>query len=278
MTTSTRDDLLSSQVRRRIVDFVREHPGSLAAADLGGLLDLHVTTVRFHLDQLEQAGVLVAERERREKVGRPRKVYTVAPDTVPVNESAYVVLVEVLSEALSGDAAERAQASVRAGESWARRHVSEFGTDPAGERSAPLPIRELVDVLARWGYRRETVTVEQPEPGCHRMSLLHCPMKEAAIAHPEVVCAAHLGLIRGTLERLGVPDPQVKLTPFLSDELCVAVLSDEEVTRGGLLGGMTIEVRTSATSDANGCGHRVLTGAATAAGSPPGQRRCPSSK
>ena len=73
--------LLSSQVRRRIVDLVRHSPGRLAAADLSSALELHVTTVRFHLDQLEQAGVLRSDRERRRAVGRPRKVYDVAPET-----------------------------------------------------------------------------------------------------------------------------------------------------------------------------------------------------
>ncbi|MBW3086974.1 hypothetical protein KEM60_03204 [Austwickia sp. TVS 96-490-7B] len=257
MSISTREELLSSQVRRRIVDFVREQPGCLAAADLGNLLGLHVTTVRFHLDQLEQAGVLFSETQRRETVGRPRKVYTVAPESVPVNEAAYVVLADVLAGAIPGGGRDRAKASEKAGEEWARRHVSEFDVSGAEQPSptaslqtwppppgatpdltgapAPreLPLREVVDVLARWGYRRETVTVEHPGPGCHRMTLQHCPMKEAATLHPEVVCAAHLGLVRGTLSRLGVADAEVTVIPLSAPDLCVvdlrvpAVPSDE---------------------------------------------------
>lgn len=224
MTTAGRDDLLSSQVRRRLVDYIREHPARLAAADLAQRLDLHVTTVRFHLDQLEQAGVIASEREHRDRVGRPRKVYRPAPETVPVNESAYAMLADVVIAALPGPPAARSAASERAGEQWARRHVTEL--DVAARRTDPgaLPVREVVDVLARWGYRRETVTVEQPRPGCHRMTLAHCPMREAAAAHPEVVCAAHLGLIRGTLERLGVPSADVTVRPMVTASLCLVDL------------------------------------------------------
>ncbi|WP_116112057.1 helix-turn-helix transcriptional regulator [Austwickia chelonae] len=225
MTMTTRDELLSSQVRRRIVDFVRDTPGHLAAADLGKLLGLHVTTVRFHLDQLEQAGVLRSERERRDTVGRPRKVYTLAPESIPVNEAAYVMLAEVLAEALPGGPSERARASELAGEAWARRHIPENEAQPSPGKRRSLPVREVVDVLARWGYRRETVTLETPSPGCHRMFLQHCPMREAALAHPEVVCAAHLGLIRGTFDRLGVPNVHVELSPWVTDDTCQADLT-----------------------------------------------------
>ncbi|QQS02305.1 MAG: helix-turn-helix domain-containing protein [Austwickia sp.] len=224
MSTVSRDDLLSSQVRRRIVDLIRESPSKLAAADLAGTLDLHVTTVRFHLDQLEQAGVLTAQRERRESVGRPRKVYAVAPETVPVNESAYVVLTGVLAEAIPGIRTERSGASIAAGAAWARRNVTAREAAAVTGREAELPVRELIDVLARWGYRRETVTVEQPRPGCHRLSLSQCPMREAAIENPDVVCAAHLGLIRGTLSRLGVADVFVRVQPMVTEQVCLVDL------------------------------------------------------
>lgn len=240
MSTVSPDDLLSSQVRRRIVDLVRGAPKRLAAADLAASLDLHVTTVRFHLDQLEQAGVLVADRERRESVGRPRKVYAVAPETVPVNEAAYVVLAGVLAEAIPGPATSRATAAIAAGERWAQRQVTERDIVDAAvgragvESASSLPVRELLDVLARWGFRREGVTVERPRPGCHRLSLADCPMTEAAMVHPELVCAAHLGLLRGTLTRLGIHDVGVTIRPLVRPDLCVVDLVAGEPD-GGLI-------------------------------------------
>lgn len=228
-TRVSREELLSSNVRRRIVDLVHATPGKLAAADLGARLDLHVTTVRFHLDQLEQAGVLAAERERRESVGRPRKVYSLAPESIPVNEAAYVVLASVLAEALPAGEA-RAEAAAKAGEAWVARHVDRAdATDGANDEAAGagpdrLPVRRLVDVLARWGYQRESVTVESPSPGTHRLTLQHCPMKEAAAGSPHAVCGAHLGLIRGTLHEMGIDGTDVTVRPMVAPDVCLVEL------------------------------------------------------
>lgn len=71
--------VLSSDVRRRILDHLnvvadRAAPGESmgrSAADLAEFLGLHVTTVRFHLDQLVTAGFLVTAFERTPRVGRP---------------------------------------------------------------------------------------------------------------------------------------------------------------------------------------------------------------
>ena len=64
-----REALLSSAVRRSITDLVAADPDRWTASRLAEELDLHVTTVRFHLDQLEQAGVLESGVERRDRRG-----------------------------------------------------------------------------------------------------------------------------------------------------------------------------------------------------------------
>ena len=92
-----REALLSSAVRRSITDLVAADPDRWTASRLAEELDLHVTTVRFHLDQLEQAGVLESGVERRDRPGRPSKVYRRRAEAVPVNTAAYVVLADVLA-------------------------------------------------------------------------------------------------------------------------------------------------------------------------------------
>ena len=87
--------LLASPVRREIIDTLanlRPAPGAPAgsqvgqtAAQLAGHLDLHVSTVRFHLDQLVAAGLLHTSFERGVVAGRPRKEYAVAPG--PLDDS-----------------------------------------------------------------------------------------------------------------------------------------------------------------------------------------------
>src|SRR5688572_22466683 len=76
--------LLTSPVRRRLVDALANAdtgamtPG-FTAAELGIQVGLHVTTVRFHLDQLVAAGLVESAVRREGGAGRPRKVYSLSP-------------------------------------------------------------------------------------------------------------------------------------------------------------------------------------------------------
>src|SRR5690242_5141347 len=73
------DRLLLTPARRAILRSL-EDPGDRSdghgrtAAQVAADLGLHVTTARFHLEQLVEAG-LVTTALRRGSVGRPRKVY-----------------------------------------------------------------------------------------------------------------------------------------------------------------------------------------------------------
>ncbi|MDO5701395.1 MAG: helix-turn-helix domain-containing protein [Bowdeniella nasicola] len=52
--------------------------------------------------------------------------------------------------------------------------------------------------------------------------LLHtCPLLAAAQANPEVICAVHRGLMRGSLEANGFSSEDVALLPFSDDHGCV---------------------------------------------------------
>ncbi|MCH8627575.1 helix-turn-helix domain-containing protein [Arsenicicoccus piscis] len=74
--------LLASSMRRQILEVLLDRGTPLSAAEVGDLVDLHVTTARFHLDTLVAAGVVEASREDRHRVGRPRKLYGVVPQAV----------------------------------------------------------------------------------------------------------------------------------------------------------------------------------------------------
>ena len=43
-----------------------------------------------------------------------------------------------------------------------------------------------------------------------------------------MVCSVHLGLLRGTLDRLGTPKTTARLLPFVQPDLCLAQLSTVE--------------------------------------------------
>src|SRR4051794_6970242 len=76
--------LLVSPVRSAILDALEAGGAAgVSAQELAAHLDLHVTTIRFHLDQLIPAGLVSTAVERPHGAGRPRKLYALAPGAAP---------------------------------------------------------------------------------------------------------------------------------------------------------------------------------------------------
>lgn len=234
-------DVLASPVRREILDTLANlprlakagHPNrstGLTAAELAGRLHLHVTTVRFHLDRLEQAD-LIASHEERKGVGRPRRRFTAVPGqlTEVAAPEAYRLLAEVLADAITSGESPDAD---EAGRQWALSHAADLiglENTPENARPARTPgawlakVGAVLDVLDRWGYQPAVSTSD----GGHttELRLHHCPLRQLAVDNPAVACGVHRGVIRGTLEALGEQDATVRLVPFIDTDLCVASLS-----------------------------------------------------
>ena len=106
--------LLSSPVRHDILDTLVNLPTSatesepfsrdlgLTAAELATRLGRHVTTIRFHVDQLLKGGLVTASDQRGE-VGRPRRHYAVSKGAVPVatSDEGYRLLAELFAQAMA---------------------------------------------------------------------------------------------------------------------------------------------------------------------------------
>jgi predicted ArsR family transcriptional regulator len=73
---------------------------------------------------------------------------------------------------------------------------------------------EVVDLLDRLGF------APQADDDAASVALTRCPLLEAAYRNPEVVCAVHLGLAQGALERLGAPREGTSLLPFAEPGAC----------------------------------------------------------
>ena len=241
--TTTSDEtgaaLLASPVRRAIVDTLSKTPAqlgftppdgspsgsraALTAAELSAHLELHVTTARFHLDQLVGAGILESAFVRH-GVGRPRKVYAVAPgslDPAARTESLHL-LSELLTLAFGQQGEHGALTPAEAGERWAREHVSSEDHDgPARTPGAWLSrLGQMLDVLQEWGYTPELSTSDGGRTA--QVRLEHCPFLDLAHTNPAVVCGIHRGLIQGALAQLGETDTEVSLEPFVGPTLCHA--------------------------------------------------------
>lgn len=223
--------LLVSPVRRALIELLEQDAregldgsvkaGGLTAAQLGDALGLHVTTVRFHLDQLTTAGLVDAHFTNAFGVGRPRKVYAVARHEQVARAAGDVapylrLLAELLTSSYQSPLTPR-----ELGARWIREHVDLERTASATTPGAWLTkLGRLVEILEEWGYRPDLTTSEGGRV-C-RIDLVDCPFVDLARANSEVVCGIHHGLLAGALEQLGETQAEVELHPFSGPTLCHA--------------------------------------------------------
>lgn len=240
--------LLGSPVRRAIVDELTHLPGGertvgLTAAELGGRLGLHTTTIRFHVDQLVAAGVLDAHFIRSGGVGRPSKKYVLREEMLgqtaeqAAGTQPFEVLAGLLASAMSVSESDRLTPE-EAGIRWAMRRAEDLPvhdlTDPAGAPGTPgtpardAKVHEVIELLGEWGYTPETEPVE--DGTAVDITLRQCPFLDLAHTHPDVVCGVHRGLLRGALTAVGEPGARVSLQPFVGPDTCRArlYLSDHD--------------------------------------------------
>ncbi len=195
---------LASPVRRRMLALLQDGP--LTAPDLAGTLGLHVTTARFHLDQLCGAGLVTREHGREQRRGRPSTRYRAIPgDPAAARED----LIHVLTEALAERGGDVPHVALAAGERWAGLL----------DTRAPDATTALTAAFTKLGFG--------PEATAEGILLHSCPFRDAAREHPEVVCEIHLGLAR-RLAALQPGEPiEVGLQPFVQPDLCLVALAPQ---------------------------------------------------
>ena len=210
--------LASSPVRRRLLDLLCDTGTPRDAHELARVVDLHVTTVRFHLDILRRVGLVDAHPQSRAGAGRPRTVYAATP--AGHAPSGYQMMTGLLAAHLDDDPTARSVRAERAGVAWA----ASFPVPPPREGQGPDQAavsdgaaQRVTGLFAELGFDPE-LTVE----GTHaQVRLRACPFRAVALAHPEVICAVHRGLLRGTLSRLGAPAAAARLDPFVEPHVCL---------------------------------------------------------
>ncbi|MEO6533380.1 MAG: hypothetical protein ABIO06_07380 [Pseudolysinimonas sp.] len=195
---------LASGTRRLILDTLRASTVPLGAQSLAGELGLHVTTTRFHLDQLERVSLVRRQTGMQQRRGRPSVLYT--PTGEPRGDAARAGFIDVLVDAL-GDQPDGPAASAEAGRRWAD--------------SIDLPVHNrgaVTELLESLGF--------EPEPDGDTIRLRSCPFRDPARAHPEIVCSVHRGLLERVVQNSdGSSDHEIRLIPFVEPELCLVTLT-----------------------------------------------------
>jgi predicted ArsR family transcriptional regulator len=209
-------------------------------AEIAAQVGIHLNTVRFHLARLEDDGIIEGLLGESSGPGRPPVVYRARRGQALGGVRRYRVLAEILLShlAATGDA----PAAESAGRAWGAHLVGRPSPNHEVDRADAL--ERLTALLAELDFAPETPptpaaeadatdievpgaeaahAVSQgadPDPGCIR--LRHCPFLELADPHRHLVCAMHLGLMRGALAELRAPVTVTELEPFAEPTACLA--------------------------------------------------------
>jgi predicted ArsR family transcriptional regulator len=209
--------------RAEVLGLLRQSERPLSAAEVADASGLHLNTARFHLDALVDDGLADRTAEPRDVPGRPRILYS-AQGPVPGPRS-YALLAEMLT-GLVASLKDHEPAATEAGRAWGQHLV---------ERPAPSERINASDAVARLNRVLDAIGFE-PEAGPGKtkketvIRLHHCPFREVAQRHTDVVCALHLGLLQGALSALHAPVEATTLEPFVRPNLCVARLRTTTAT------------------------------------------------
>lgn len=197
--------LLADPSRQRLLELVRAGRAT-DVHTLSQATGLHVTTVRSHLQQLVDAGLVTAAATPRGARGRPRVTYTAGE---PVDADGHRPFVEALVDGLAATPA-GPEVSERAGMAWGRRLSGDMGDGPDSS-----PVSSLLTVMQRLGF--------DPSLDEHGNVLLRsCPVLQMARRHRDVVCGLHRGVARGVLA--GSIVDVADLVPFATPETCTLSL------------------------------------------------------
>ena len=201
-------------------------PRPLGVGEVAEQVGLHPNTARFHLEGLVEAGLVERAVEAREQPGRPRALYAARAERIRDDQRSYQLLAEVLTSYVATQVPEPAKAARRTGEEWGR-YLAERPA-PFQQVDAAEAMRQVLRALDDVGFA--------PEPavgGRDRQILMrHCPFRETAQQHSDVVCSIHLGLMQGMLAEMGAPLEAERLERFVEPSLCVAHLGERRTTGG----------------------------------------------
>ncbi|MGI8415641.1 MAG: helix-turn-helix transcriptional regulator [Nakamurella sp.] len=220
---------LAEPVRRELYLFVcaQQQPVSRdqAAAAVG--IARHVA--KFHLDKLEDEGVLESDYARISGrsgpgAGRPSKVYRRSAREIAVSlpdreyELAGMLMAAAIAESTrTGEPILETlhRAATARGAEIGSAFVGTAGIDRAGSDPAPGAMELAILALTTNGY--------QPRRDGDRVIMTNCPFHALAKAHTQLVCTMNHALLSGLVESVAPQQLCARLEP--GENRCCVVLS-----------------------------------------------------
>jgi predicted ArsR family transcriptional regulator len=194
-------DALAQPTRAQLFNALVELRRAAGTEELAASLGLHPNGVRVHLERLLEAGLVARERTRGAR-GRPRDMWSIAPDAQPGGDppSAYANLGRWLARVISPG-----KSSLRTVEQTGRQ----IGRELVDEHAAGSGEQEMHTTLVSLGFQP---TRELDPDGGLTYRLCNCPYRDAVRENQPVICTLHRGMTRGLLDAIA---PKTKLSGFV---------------------------------------------------------------
>lgn len=202
---AARHRLRSDPTRLAIIDALAQAPREVS--ELARLVGVHPNTVRAHLRRLEDAGLVVAERAPTRRPGRPPMRYRLLPLAVEGEE--YALLVRGLAAMVRRAHADAAPALATAEGERLGRAIGR-GLGVSGPSAALLRLLEELSFAPTARRRRGRLHIE----------LHHCPFAALIAEDGPIICAFHLGLLRGVAEATDGDPDSLELHPLVAPTVC----------------------------------------------------------
>jgi len=203
----------TSRAAAAVLELLEAQPGPVTVAELAERAGQHPNTIREHLDTLVADGLAGRERAGAEGRGRPSWLY--AAVSRPPASPEYAGLATALAMQIARTSEHPGEEALEAGATWGAQLAERLAV-PATPAAAR---RSVVELLGTLGFDPEA---DQQRT---RVRLRQCPLLEAAMEQPDVVCAVHLGLVRGALETWRTSTGQTSLVPFAEPGACLLHLT-----------------------------------------------------
>ncbi len=203
-----------SVARAALLDRLRDQPEPLTLASLVTATGLHENTVREHLTALVRRGLVRRTSAAPTGRGRPAWRYELT-DPGPAG-SEYAGLATALASAIARTSDDPDAAAAAAGEGWGRDLARDRGAAPL---SPAIARDRVLRLLGDLGFAPEAVPESPAE-----FRVTRCPLLEAAHRNPDIVCAVHLGIVRGALTEYGADPAGSALAPFAEPGACRLVV------------------------------------------------------
>ncbi|MGK2930600.1 MAG: helix-turn-helix transcriptional regulator [Acidimicrobiales bacterium] len=164
-------------------------PRPLATAEVAETLDLHPNTVRPHLERMRDLGLVEVTAAATGAVGRPQHRYAIAEDapSLGLEPPVFPLLTRIL---LAGAAAGGIEPD----------DLADAGRDQGRSARARTPATPCVEALERQLAELGFDPTRLDDGDATTIAFSHCPFRELAEAHPDLVCSVHRGMVEGFVE------------------------------------------------------------------------------